>query len=79
MDMSLSKLWEMVKDREMGCAAVCGVTKVGHNWTTEQSKAYLAKMILNYDSETLAFTVSSTLFSSVAHIAVKYALFNLSY
>ena len=26
-DMSLSKLWEMVKDREVGCAAVHGVTK----------------------------------------------------
>ena len=27
MDMSLSKLWEMVKDRETYCAAVHGVTK----------------------------------------------------
>ena len=30
MDMSLSKRWEIVKDREDWCAAVHGVTK---NWT----------------------------------------------
>ena len=38
MHMCLSKLWEIVKDREAWCAAVYGVTKVENYLVTEQQQ-----------------------------------------
>ena len=36
MDMNLSKLWEMVEDREAWHAAIHGSQRVGHDLATEQ-------------------------------------------
>ena len=36
MDMSLSKLWEIVKDRKPGMLQFMGSQRVGHNLVTEQ-------------------------------------------
>ena len=38
MDMTLSKLQEIVKDREAWGAAVHGIAKGGHNLVTEQQQ-----------------------------------------
>ena len=38
MDMSLNKLWEMVKAREACCASVLRLQRVRHNWATEQQQ-----------------------------------------
>ena len=38
MDMSLSKLWEMVKDRGAWRGAVMGSQRVRHDWATEQKE-----------------------------------------
>ena len=43
MDMSLNKLWEVVMDWEVWCAAVCGVTELDTTYTTEQQHLHFPR------------------------------------
>ena len=48
MDMGLSKLRKMVRNREAWHAAVHGVTKVGHNWAAELKYINMSTYIYIY-------------------------------
>ena len=49
MDMSLSRLWEWVNNREAHCAAVCGVTQSRtrlSDWTEDKAVLYIVTLLI---------------------------------
>ena len=46
MDIILSKLWEIVKDREFWRAAVHGITRVGHDLANERQQGHGTSIFL---------------------------------
>ena len=55
-DMSLSKLQEMVKDREAWYVAVHEVAKSWHDWVTEQQHVYFWKVCTQWHSDSMLFS-----------------------
>ena len=63
MDMSLSKLWKLVMDRQACRAAVRGVTKVRHDWVTGLNWTdWLYKKIYNIMTNSNKNILSNTFF-----------------
>ena len=79
MNMSLSKLRDLVMDREVLCALVHGVARVGHNWATELNWTDLPSQLplttyypsFSTETSTIWFLLHKTKASYFSEIAVS--------
>ena len=71
MDMSLSKFWEVVKDREGWCAVVHGITKSQtrlNDWTTTSlGLESIMRKENDWDNLCVAFIQATLILSDVAN------------
>ena len=68
-DMSLSELWEIVKDREAWCAAIHGVTK---SWTRLSNWSTTKKSPFNLEWNKRKYSVLPIFFTNISSYLLQY-------
>ena len=82
MDLSLSKLQELVTDREAWCAAVNGLQRVGHDWETELNwtdRSFTNKLKLKNDLSPAEPRIGLTVSYWAIQLVVEQPIFQIHF